>query len=342
MNKIILAICMLTASLPAIFGLYLFVKGARRIQQAIASIKWPVVPGTVVSSETTRDVSTYRRKTSVTFDTKTTIRYIVKERDYNTDQFRFGQLLGSSDKSDAVLQRHRYPAGKEVPVSYDPANPATAVMKPGLHAEAFWLQGAGLAFLLPAVLCMFLLPRMILSTGDDDQAFANFVHSRMEGGHPDFVPPPVQSGDKVMPIAAAAFAAVFCCLGILAITAGLQRIGHGAASQNWPVVGGLVVETGGEELNDTTDAAYRARLIYKYEVKGITHFNNLRRFAEVESTAHYKMGDHVKVSYSPADPDLAVIEPGNASAAMILPGIGMVLLLMSLATFCWVVPAVGK
>jgi hypothetical protein len=349
MNKIVLAFSMLIVGLFAVFGLYLFLKGARRIQLAAVSMKWPTTAGKVVSSETTRDVSTYRRNSTVTFNTETVIHYTVNGQDYITDVLHFGQTLGSGDKSDAALQRLRFPAGKDVPVSYDPANPVNGVMKPGVHAEAFWLPGAGLAFFLPAALCMFLLPGIFRSTAVDDQAFANYVHTAIEQRQrpeidqrqPD-LPPPQRSPDKVMPVAAAAFGAVFCCLGVLAITAGMQRAWRGAASQSWPTVPGVVTATGTDEPNDSTDAAYRARLIYKYDVKGTTHFNNLRSFAEVESGQHYKTGDHVKVSYFPTDPDVAVIEPGNSNASLILPGIGIVMVLMSLAVFYWVVPGVGK
>ncbi len=220
---------------------------------------------------------------------------------------------------------------------------------------------------------MLLLPGIFRSTAVDDQAFANYVQTaidqrqrpeidqrqrpeidqrqrpeidqrqrpEIDQRRPDLSPPP-RSPDKVMPVAAAAFGAVFCCLGVLAITAGLQRAWRGSASQSWPTVLGVVTQTGTDEPNDSTDAAYRARLIYKYDVKGTTHFNNLRSFAEVESGQHYKTGDHVKVSYFPSDPDVAVIEPGNSNASLILPGIGIVMVLMSLAVFYWVVPGVGK
>jgi Protein of unknown function (DUF3592) len=340
-NRVVLAVCMLIVGLVAFFGLYVFLKGARRVQLAIASAKWPIVPGKVVSSETTRDVSTYRRSASVTFNTETVISYNVNGQDYVTDTLRIGQALGSGDKLDAVLQRLRYPAGKDVTVAYDPANPVNAVMKPGLHAEAFWLPGAGLAFLLPAALCLYLLPGMFRST-NYDEAFAQSVEMAIQQRRPDLVPPPPrQSTDKTMPIAAATFGAVFACLGILALTAGLQRAWQGSASQSWPRVPGVVIQTGLDEENDTTDAAYKARLIYKYDVKGTTHFNNVRSFAQVESGPHYKTGDHVKVSYLPADPDMAVIEPGNSGDTLWLPGIGLVLLLLSMVAFIWVVPAVG-
>ncbi len=48
------------------------------------------------------------------------------------------------------------------------------------------------------------------------------------------------------------------------------------------------------------------------------------------------------MSYFPTDPDVAVIEPGNTSAALVLPGIGAVLLLFSLAIFIWIVPAIVR
>jgi hypothetical protein len=344
MNKIGLVVCMLAVGLVALPGLFFVLKGARRIQQSIASTKWPAVMGKVVSAETSRDVSTSgtrRRDTSVTYNTETVIQYSVNGHDYTTDQLHFGQTLGSGDKSEAEIKLLRYPVGREVPVSYDPSNPAIGVMKPGLNSDAFWLPGAGLAFLLPAALCLYILPGMFRDTTADQQAFAKYVETAIERREPG-LPPPPRSDDKVMPIAAAFFGAVFCCLGILALTAGLQRAWHGSASRSWPIVSGVVTRTGGDEPDDSTDSAYRARVVYKYDVKGATHFNNMRSFAQVEDHARYKTGDRVKVSYLPGDPDVAVIEPGNSSAALWMPGIGVVLLLFSFAVFYWVVPATSR
>jgi hypothetical protein len=64
MNKVIIATCMLMVGLVAILGLYLFLKGARHVQLAVASAKWLHTSGKAVSSETARDVATYRRPTS--------------------------------------------------------------------------------------------------------------------------------------------------------------------------------------------------------------------------------------------------------------------------------------
>jgi len=368
MNKLIAAASIFALGLVVMLGLFLLYRGLRNVQLALASTKWPVTSGVVVSSETTRSVMRDERKnrSSVTFDTKTVIRYSVNGHEYETDVLHFGQTLGSSDKSDAALQKLRYPAGAKVPVSYDASDPSVGVMKPGLHAEAFWLPGAGLAFLLPAVLCLVTGPRLFRDVSRDmtagDQSFEKSVHEAMEaarrGERPPEIQPPRMPGDSVMPVAVTAFGAVFCCLGVLALAGGMGRVWHGYASQNWPTTSGKVImayKGGGEEgedaVDDSTDPAYHVRFVYQYNVAGVTHYNNLRQFAQAEGgdrdemeriAERYRKDASVKVTYFPTDPDVAVLEPGNTSDALWLPGIGVVLLLFSAAVFIWIVPAVSK
>jgi hypothetical protein len=367
MSKLIIVLGSLAIGLVVLFGLYLFLKGARNVWMALASVKWPTAPGVVVRSETARSVSKATRTSpgSVTFDTQTVIQYAVNGKDYTTDVLHFGQTLGSDDKSVAALQRLRYPRGKEVTVSYNPRSPWIAVMKPGLHAEAFWLVGAGLAFLLPAALCLMIGPSMVRSLTTNDQSFENSVHHAIEdaqqGQWPPngtIPPPPDAGGDAVMAVVAVAFGALACGLGVLALTVGLQRIWHGSASQRWPTTQGVVIfaasgggDSSDDATDDTSDPTSYARFVYQYEVAGTKHFNNVRRFAQVEGgsreeaervAARYRKGAGVTVSYFPTDPDVAVLEPGNTSASLWVPGIGVVLLLFSLAIFIWVVPSVAK
>jgi hypothetical protein len=363
MTKFVIAVGALAIALVALFGLYLFIKGVRNLQMASASTKWPTTSGQVIHSETTREVTEDdHNRSSVTFSTTTTIQYTVDGQDYTTSLLHFGQTLGSSDKSEAALLRLRFPEGKPVSVSYDPNHPATGVMKPGVHAEAFWLPGAGLAFLLPCVLCLIMGPSMIRGMKADaqsSQAFADSVESAIEAGRrgeiPRDIPPPSQSGGNSAMAMAAAFAGlVACALGVLALTAGYQRIWHGEASQRWPTTQGTVIVASTDEPDDTpgdtTDATAYARFVYEYEVAGTKHYNNLRRFAEVEGgsqeqaktiATRYRKGAAVKVSYYPADPDVSVLEPGNTTDSLWLPGIGVVLILFSLAIFIWMVPALA-
>jgi hypothetical protein len=367
MSKLLIAIGVLAIGLVLLFGLYLFLKGAHNVQMALASTTWPKTSGTVLRSDTTRNVSkgTKRSAASVTFSTKTVIRYAVNGQEYTTDVLHFGQTLGSSDKSEAALQRLRFPEGKEVPVSYNPRNPSAAVMKPGLHADAFWLPGAGFAFLLPAALLLIMGPSVLRGIVADDRDFANSVDRAIEAARRgetlpdrDFPPPRPAGGDAAMAVAAAVFGAVACSLGLLALTAGLQRAWHGSASVQWPTTQGVVIfarkgggDDGRDATDDTTDPAYYARFVYQYEVSGTKHFNNVRQFAQVEGgsseeaqriESRYRKGAGVKVSYFPTDPDVAVLEPGNTGAALWLPGIGVVLILFSLAVFIWVVPSIAR
>ena len=151
-----------------------------------------------------------------------------------------------------------------------------------------------------------------------------------------------------MPMVAAFAGLVACALGVLALTAGFQRIWHGSASESWPTTQGTVIS---DPVDDSTDTAAYARFVYEYEVAGAKHYNNLRRFAQIEGgsqseadhiATRYRKGAAVKVSYFSADPDVSVLEPGNTTAALWLPGIGVVLILFSLAVFIWMVPALAK
>ena len=108
----------------------------------------------------------------------------------------------------------------------------------------------------------------------------------------------------IAPVAAGLFAAVFCGLGILALSSGAQRLWHGTASEHWPSVEGKVLfsrvnasET--EDSDHRRDTTFSPQFVYTYEVDGVKHFNNRRRFGRIEGSAedwaediatHYKVG----------------------------------------------------
>lgn len=370
MMKLIVIVGGGAIGLVALLGLYLFVKGARNVQRAVASTGWPTTTGLLVRSDTTDSIDrTPKTGEAVeSHSTKTIIRYDANGKTYTTGVIHFGQLLGSSDASDAALQRIRYPVGSEVVVSYDPRAPWIAAIRPGLHTEAFWLPGAALAFLLPAVLCLAMLPnimRAVRDGGAADEAFQSAVHRAMEDAArgvpvPDRlpVPPPGAGGSAGMAIAAGVFAGVFCALGILALAGGMQKVWRGWASASWPTVPGEVVFTrvgshvqapSGQDGGNST--SYSPEFVYQYNVAGRKHVNNVRRFGGVQGAGEewardiarrYPMGKKVSVAYFPTDPDVSVLEPGNGGDAFWLPGIGVALLLFSLAAFYWVVPALAR
>jgi len=351
--------------LVAAFGLYMFGIGLRSVSRAVASARWPTAAGKVVRSETReqRDVDRKTRDVSVTYSADTVIQYAAAGKEYTTNLIHFGQTLGSGDASEAELQRLRYPVDGAVSVRYDPKHPWIAAARPGLHAEAFWLPGAGLAFLLPALLALFVFVNVFKTMpqqAQEDDAFAKSVQTAIDNARrgipPPDVPPPKSQPDAVMPVAAGVFGAIFLTLGILALSSGAQRMWRGSASEHWPTVEGKVIfsSVNSEETRDADrqrTETFSPQFVYTYEIAGVKHFNNRRRFGQIagggqdwaaDIAAHYPVGKAVRVHYYPADPDVAVLEPGNYSEGLWLPGVGLVAVLFGLATLIWVVPAVAK
>jgi len=367
MMKLTVIGAVIAIGLVALLGLYLLGLGLRNVSRAAASSHWPTTAGKVVRSSTQEqhDVNRDTGDVSVTYSANTVIQYEAAGKQYATNLIHFGQTLGSGDASEAELQRLRYPVGGTVSVSYSPSQPWVAAARPGLHAEAFWLPGAGLAFLLPAALAMFVCLTLFRAAPEqqrNDDDFRKSVDTAIENARRGIAPPdipfrpPSDSSDVIAPVVAAFLGAVFCGLGILALSSGAQRLWRGAASEHWPSVQGKVLfsrvtasETRDSEHQSST--TFSPQFVYTYELAGIKHFGNRRRFGRIEGSgedwaadisARYPAGKGIRVYYFPADPDVAVLEPGNSSEALWLPGVGVVALLFGLATLIWIVPAVAK
>ena len=367
MMKLTVLGVVIAIGLVAAFGLYLVGLGLRNVSRAAASSRWPRTAGKVVRSATheEHDVDKKTGDASVTYSADTVIQYEVAGKQYATNLIHFGQTLGSGDASEAELQQLRYPVGGEVPVSYDPSQPWIAAARPGLHGEAFWLPGAGLAFLLPAALALFVFLTVLRGAPEQqrsDDEFKKSVETAIENARRGIVPPdipfrpPKDESDVIAPVVAGLFGALFCGLGILALSNGAQRMWRGAASEHWPTVEGKVlfsrVNTSETRDSDQQRATtFSPQFVYTYEIGGVKHFNNRRRFGRIEGSGEdwaediatrYRVGKGVRVHYFPADPDVAVLEPGNNSEGLWLPGVGLVALLFGLATLIWIVPAVAK
>ncbi len=247
-------------SLVFLLGGYFFSIGARNLMRDLASSHWPKTAGVVVRSKTSATVERNRsERTSTTmYSAEITIRYSVNGRDYTTGNRHLGQTFGSGDSSDAELLHYRYPEGAEVQVAYNPRDPSVAATEPGFHMEALWLPGAGLAFIVPAV--MFLL--------------LYFGATRTNG---------------LMAVGAAIFAGIFCTIGILFLSASSVNLWRARASQSWPQTTGVIVygavdestavtrTSDGEAMRSTVSGAH---LVFRYEVNGVKHYSNTRRFGQ--------------------------------------------------------------
>jgi len=318
------------ASVFVLLGIAMLVPGLRNLSRSIASSGWPTAAATVVTSETSASVSRGRssRDRSTMYSASIRLRYAVGGQVYATDTLHFGETLGSGDSSEAELRRLRFPLGYETTVVYDPKQPWVAAARPGFHSEALLLPGGALAFIVPAI--MF----VVLYYGMD-------------------------RGNSMLGVGLGIFATIFVAIGAALLTPGLISLWNARESVKWPVVPGRILyhEEGSSTSTDThegrttTTTTYSTRVIYRYQVKGRTLFNNVRRFGQLagsseewasEIAAQYPMGKDVEVSYKPGDPETAALEPGIDKEAYYLPGAGAAFLLFGFAVFRWGIPALTR
>jgi hypothetical protein len=159
-----------------------------------------------------------------------------------------------------------------------------------------------------------------------------------------------------MPVVAGVFGAIFPGPGALALAGGAQRMWRGSTSEHWPSAGGTVLffrvnspET--RDVDQERKEPFSPQFVSTYEAGGVKHFNNRRRFGRIEDSgqdraadiaARCKAGKTAAVHYYPADPDIAVLEPGNNPEGLWPPGAGLVALLFGPAALIWMVPAAAK
>ena len=302
-------------------GVFLVGKGIGNARQARASVHWPkaeaVVSRSDATSSTSRGSSDHTASTSYSADLE--IKYQVNGKEYTTTARHFGQTEGSSDSSEAELLRLRYPAGRRVTVSYNPANPSIAVAEPGFQSELLWLPGAGVFLIAPAVM------------------FLALYFGRDSAGMFD-------AGILL-------FGSIFAALGLIGLVYGGIQIARAAESGGWPTTPGKIVYgkidvseavTKADDDDETgrRETSFGPRLIYQYDVGGRTYYSNQRRWGQLfgadedwaaEIAERYPPGAAMPVAYSPENPQLAVLEPGMASEAYWLPGAGLASCLFGLA-----------
>jgi hypothetical protein len=108
-------------------GAVLYVIQFRQGLRADASKKWPTAPGTVVSSALEQSPDHKRR-----YRAAMQYRYRVGGKDYQSNRIFWGGNEGRQKHMTSVVAS--YPAGAQVPVYYDPQNPAEAVIDPAQNA----------------------------------------------------------------------------------------------------------------------------------------------------------------------------------------------------------------
>ncbi|NJD09854.1 MAG: DUF3592 domain-containing protein [Gemmatimonadetes bacterium] len=317
----------LSAGFFALMGGLVLVSGIKDVWRAAASLHWPRVPAEVVRSEVTSEASRDSDgATNTMYRAQLLLAYEVNGQHYTTGRIRFGESLGSGDPSEPEMQRLRYPEGARVSVVYDPADPAVASARPGMAAFALVAPLAGIALLLGAAL--------IILTG------LFFL-----------------SNTPVLPLLFRLFVSAFILMGLAMGAAGARNLYFGWASRHWPTTDGEVVYQQGDQIRSrwrnsegrlVHATSHATAIVYSYQVAGVTHFANNRRWGQLagagrqwaaDIAARYPVGAAVTVRYDPVDPDRAALEPGFTSDVLWLPLIGLAFLLFGLAAWIWAIPA---
>ena len=144
--------------LPLLFvitGAVILFFGVRQMQRANASQTWPSVPGVVTVAELGKQISN-NGNDSTSYRADISYDYVVDDTSYINSAIQFGQV-SSSDPSVARAVLKRYEVGKRVDVYYNPANPAQAVLEPGMRGSTWFLPIFGAIFLLAGLLFTYLV-----------------------------------------------------------------------------------------------------------------------------------------------------------------------------------------
>lgn len=138
------AFLILSGAALALFGIF-FLKSAQ------ASRAWPSTSGEVQTIKAV--LHTTRNNGRVkTYNYTVTYQYEVDDRTYTSDRYSLGSGSTASPQYDTARAARRageevYPLGSEVQVYYDPANPASTVLKPGANFGTYVPLVMGLLFM---------------------------------------------------------------------------------------------------------------------------------------------------------------------------------------------------
>lgn len=234
-------------------------------------------------------------------------RYGVDAKTYEGDGIKIGAQT-SMMRAFAENLVARYPVGAEVDVYYDPRDPKDAVLEPHEQRSGIVQLAITLVFgIVGIVLALHAMAAKVLTT---------------ENGVPLFA----------FALPGAAFIAAIA--GVVSFLNGRQAAKDRA---QWPTVPGTVTTSDiieetieSKRSEDTeilrTTKRYRVDLRYTYRVgqRGFVGTNRVWEWAAIyglreqaeKVTDAYPRGKSVIVHYDPAQPGLAVLEPGNRQGSL--------------------------
>ena len=139
LRRLILSLACLAA------GAFWLVRGAGVAREALASDSWPEANGSIVTSEIRPAEGGYGTDEDAKYIAHIVYTYEVEGIQYESDRLAIGHVAKVRTHPDAVVRK--YPAGRFVKVVYNPEQPMSAALEPGLN----------LATALPALLGVLLV-----------------------------------------------------------------------------------------------------------------------------------------------------------------------------------------
>jgi hypothetical protein len=110
------------------------------LRQAARSSAWPSTDGQIVKSEVACNDGCYAPQIVYS--------YAVDGQGFHGSEIGFGNRISSSDIRHASEHCGKYPAEAKVNVYYDPDDPQTAVLEPGITKKSWLGLAFGLGFAL--------------------------------------------------------------------------------------------------------------------------------------------------------------------------------------------------
>ncbi len=115
--------------------------GSIGFYKAVASKNWPVVKGTVISSNVIRPSGK-----STKYVAEITYSYIIGNKEYTSKKLKATAARGTSEWAKAKVEE--YPANAFVSVHYNPQKPELGIIEPGLQSDNLWMTLAPLIAML--------------------------------------------------------------------------------------------------------------------------------------------------------------------------------------------------
>jgi hypothetical protein len=298
------------------YGIWLQIKKRR------GGRSWPVVQGEIIASDV-EQARTHGSDDDSDCSAGVRYRYQVGAKTYEGHRIRFGSG-GHTTRLQAEELIGKYPVGARIPVHYNSQKPSESVLEPE--------EASTVAALTMMLISFSLVAPVLVAHGIAGKVLTT------DAGVPLWT--------FIGPLAAIG-------AGVIGIGAYLNLRRERLTSLRWPTVTGTITRSEvateidvsrDDKGHETTEELFRASLQFAYRVGerefhsshwnwGWTSLHSDRSRAEAV-IAKYPIGKKLAVYYNPAQPETAVLEPGDKSGVAAPLWAGIVFIAAG-AIFLW-------